>query len=184
LCFSKRIKNENICLWHQASTIVLSRRCRSVMTRRIPTTLTKETERWECGRICRESVVECAGEPISIDTQDSYGPSGGSARCDAATGAGCTPCVGASLLTSCKWHSVLSWYTSGAIGIDAMAILYTIHICILRVWAPFCTMTTYFLKSKGWNIKHFDLRLYLYMLQWVNECVFFVYLCDKFQYKI
>jgi hypothetical protein len=44
--------------------------------------------------------MECEGEPISIDSHDSYGSSGGSSRGDAVTGSGCTPCVGATLSTS------------------------------------------------------------------------------------
>jgi hypothetical protein len=45
---------------------------------------------------------------LSIDAHDSYGSSGGFARSDAEVGGGCTPCVGVTLLASCKHLSVLS----------------------------------------------------------------------------
>jgi len=56
----------------------------------------------------RESATKCAGEPISLDTHDSYGLGGGSARGYVTIGGGCAGCVGVTLPTSHKLRTVLS----------------------------------------------------------------------------
>jgi len=144
------------------------------MTRGTPTTSEKGIGKWASRWGHGESATECAGEPASINAHDFYGSSGGSSRGDAMTGGGCTSCVGATLSVACKLCSVLSWYTFDTVGVDSMDMIYTDHICILRVWVPFCTITPYFLNSKGWNIKKIGLRLYLYMLQCVHAWMCFL----------
>jgi hypothetical protein len=63
---------------------------------------TGEISMWE------ESATRCAGEPVSIDAQDSYGSGGGSSRGYATTRCGCALCMGTTLPMSRKRCSVLS----------------------------------------------------------------------------
>jgi hypothetical protein len=57
-------------------------------------------------------LIECfknsAGKPVSFDAKDSHGSGRGSVGGDAMTGGRCAPFLGMTLLTSHKFHSMLS----------------------------------------------------------------------------